>query len=758
MKEEISEGRTHILLTHEQADFDAMGSLLGASLLYDSAIPLLPRRMNRNVKAFLSLYGADLPFVDPRDRANAPVEQITLVDTQSMVSVKGMGENTKVSVIDHHPRRDNLPQNWTVTSGEVGATTTLLIEELREHNGHLSPIQATLMLLGIYEDTGSLTYKRTSARDLQAAAYLLEQGANLEIAASFLNHPLSAAQEELYQRLQVDAEHIHIHGYTIVLAGGDAREMDEELSSLAHKLRDYLDPDALFLLVKTRSGVQMIARSTTDNIDVAEIVGHFGGGGHERAAASLIRERDLDEVRSELIHILPEHVTPSISVAQIMSRGPQLLAPATPVEQAALMMSRFGHEGYPVVEDGKVIGLLTRRAVDRAIAHRLHTTAASLMEAGNFTVHPDDSVEFLQKLVAETGWGQIPVVDPESGEIVGIVTRTDLLKILTSADRLPGRMNLSEKLEKALPKERLMLIKRVAQVAHERHEALYIVGGFVRDLILERPSIDFDLVLEGEAIALARSLAKRFGGRVTSHARFGTAKWHLPQTEKVLPNDEPRGDHLKAVDLVSARTEFYTHPTALPTVERGSIKLDLHRRDFTMNTLALRLDGRHYGDLHDYWGGLQDIQQGIVRVLHSLSFIDDPTRILRAVRFEQRFDFEIDERTLQLLLEARPLIDKLSGDRIRHELNIILDDLSRVNILSRLNELGLLTAIHVDLAWDTWVKENLEIRRERTSIFLIGRYSTGRRRKGRSISYICCGCSGCPGKKQVQLPGASNCL
>ena len=708
MNAEIDGGRTHILLTHEQADFDAMGSLLGASLLYDIAIPLLPRRMNRNVKAFLSLYGADLPFIDPRDRANAPVEQITLVDTQSMVSVKGMGENTKVSVIDHHPRRDNLPQNWTVTSGEVGATTTLLIEQLREHNGHFSPIQATLMLLGIYEDTGSLTYKRTSPRDLQAAAYLLEQGANLEIAASFLNHPLSAAQEDLYQRLQGDAEHIHIHGYTIVLAGGDAREMDEELSSLAHKLRDYLDPDALFLLVKTRSGVQMIARSTTDNIDVAEIVGHFGGGGHERAAASLIRERDMDEVRSELIHILPEHVTPSISVAQIMSRGPQLLAPATPVEQAALMMSRFGHEGYPVVEDGKVIGLLTRRAVDRAIAHRLHTSAASLMEAGNITVHPDDSVEFLQKLVAETGWGQIPVVDPDNGEIVGIVTRTDLLKILTSADRLPGRMNLSEKLEKALPEERLMLIKRVAQVAHERHEALYFVGGFVRDLILERPSLDFDLVLEGEAIALARSLAKRFGGRVTSHARFGTAKWHLPQTDKAITAAEPGDDYLKAVDLVSARTEFYTHPTALPTVERGSIKLDLHRRDFTMNTLALRLDGRHYGDLHDYWGGLQDIQQGILRVLHSLSFIDDPTRILRAVRFEQRFDFEIDERTLQLLLEARPLIDKLSGDRIRHELNIILDDLSRVNILSRLNELGLLTAIHVDLAWDTWLKENLE--------------------------------------------------
>ena len=162
------------------------------------------------------------------------------------------------------------------------------------------------------------------------------------------------------------------------------------------------------------------------------------------------------------------------------------------------------------------------------------------------------------------------------------------------------------------------------------------------------------------------------------------------------------------MDLVSARTEFYTHPTALPTVERGSIKLDLHRRDFTINTLALRLDGRHYGELHDYWGGLDDLRAGLVRVLHSLSFVDDPTRILRAVRFEQRFAFRIEERTMQLLLEARSLIERLSGDRIRHELNHILDAGSSAQILSRLQSLGLIRAIHPDLPWDDWLFSQIE--------------------------------------------------
>jgi tRNA nucleotidyltransferase (CCA-adding enzyme) len=694
----------HIILTHEQADFDALASLLGAHLLNDSAIPVLPRRMNRNVSAFLALYGVELPFVDPRDLPGDSVDSVTLVDTQSMVSVKGMGPHTLVQVIDHHPKRDGLPDNWTVTSVEIGATTTLLVEALRERNGALSPIQATLMLLGIYEDTGSLTYSRTNTRDLRAAAFLLEMGANLGIAADFLNHPLSKHQQELYDNLRTTARHLHIHGHDIVLACGDAQGMSEELSTIAHKMRDLLDPDAIFLLLNTRGGVQMIARSTSDHIDVAKVAADFGGGGHARAAASLIRDQALDDICNHLIDILPEHVHPAITVAQIMSSGPQLLSPETPVEEAAARMQRYGYEGYPVVENGKVIGLLTRRAVDRALSHKLNLKVTSLMEAGEHTVSPDDSIERLQTLVTDTGWGQIPVVQPESGEIVGIVTRTDLLKTLTPQPKVPGRLNLAARLETALPDAHFQLLKLIAAEAYEQQAALYIVGGFVRDLLLERPSLDFDLVVEGDAIKLARALARLHGGRVTSHARFGTAKWHLDESSPGIGR-ELSGTGLSTVDLVTARTEFYAHPTALPTVERGSIKLDLHRRDFTINTLALRLDGRHYGDLHDYWGGLDDIRQKLVRVLHSLSFVDDPTRILRAVRFEQRFEFHVEDRTMQLLMEARPLIDRLSGDRIRHELDHILASVRVLEIMGRLQNLELLKAVHPGLVWDAWLDE-----------------------------------------------------
>ena len=700
-----------IILTHEQADFDALASMLGAYLMDDQAIPVLPRRMNCNVRAFVTLYGAELPFIDPRDLPNVPVESICLVDTQTMATVRGVGEDTRVHVVDHHPIRTDMQSNWTITSEDVGATTTIFVEDLQKQDGGLSMIQATTLLLGIYEDTGSLTYTRTTARDLHAASYLLEQEANLRIASDFLNHPLSVEQQKLYDKLRENLESYQIHGHTIVIACGNAHGLDEELSTVAHKLRDLLDPDALILLITTRGGVQMIGRSTSDNIDVAEITARFGGGGHNRAAASLIKGREIDDVHEELIALLPEFVKPAITVSEIMSHNPQLLTPNTSAQEAAERMQRFGYEGYPVVREGRIIGLLTRRDVDRALAHKLNLTASSLMNAGEVVIHPDDSIDHLQHLMTDTGWGQIPVVNEDNGEIIGIVTRTDLLKILTSDSVQQHRPNYSEKLEAAMSIARLDLLKAVAEIACEQKVAFYIVGGFVRDLILERPSQDLDLVVEGDAIALANRLKDRYGGRLITHTRFGTSKWMIENNRVELAralNQPDYADELpEFLDFISARTEFYTHPTALPTIERGSIKLDLHRRDFTINTLALRLDGSHYGELHDYWGGLNDVLEGLVRVLHSLSFVDDPTRMLRAVRFEQRFQFNIEKRTLELLNEARSLVSQISGDRIRHELDHILDEDQRVRMLERMSELGLLSEIHPVFSWDTESRDNL---------------------------------------------------
>jgi tRNA nucleotidyltransferase (CCA-adding enzyme) len=353
------------------------------------------------------------------------------------------------------------------------------------------------------------------------------------------------------------------------------------------------------------------------------------------------------------------------------------------------------------VRNGKVIGLLTRRAVDRALSHKLNLPAASIMDAGEVCVSPQDSLQQLQVLMTNSGWGQVPVVDSRDRKIIGIVTRTDLIKTLSVKPVMSSRKNLADRLDKELRSEHVQIIKAVSE-AKTNHLPVYVVGGFVRDFLLGSATFDFDIVVEGDAIALAKALVAKHGGKVTAHSRFGTAKWFL-----VRKPDGETGKARQVVDLISARQEFYEHPSALPTVERGSIKLDLHRRDFTINTLAIRLDGHHFGELHDYFSGLSDLENKIVRVLHSLSFVDDPTRMLRAVRYEQRYGFTIEPRTLQLMEEAKSLIPRLSSERLRHELDLILEESKSAKMLSRLDELGLRKSITDDLPWNKSVGETL---------------------------------------------------
>jgi tRNA nucleotidyltransferase (CCA-adding enzyme) len=711
----MSSVTVHLICTHEQADFDAIASLWAASLLHPEAAPILPRRINRNVRGFLTLYGEEFSLQERNEIKAQTIRELTVVDTQSPISIKGVGADTQVNVVDHHPLEVDLNPSWNLQVERVGATATLLVESLQNEGKDLSGPSATLILLGIYEDTGSLTYPSTTPRDVRASAWLLEQGASLVIASDFLNQPLSAEQRSLFEQLVENAAIANIQGLEIVIAKGEAGGTTDEISTLAHKLGDVYNAAALFLIVGLNGRVQLVARSYSESVDVGMVAERFGGGGHSRAAAALIRDAKVEEVEAKLIPLLDETIEPPSTVGEIMSRGPQLIEPSETVAEAAERMQRYGHEGYPVTDDGEVVGLLTRRAVDRAVAHGMQGTPVSeIMEAGSFFVHPQDSIHHLQRLMIEHNWGQVPVLDEVNGEVIGIVTRTDLLKSLGDSTNSHSNHGMAEKLEHALPAERLALLQLIAGESEASDIALYIVGGFVRDLILETPSVDFDLVVEGDAIALGKSLSSQYGGQVSSHRRFGTAKWQLdPQNENLGRALQLDTSELpETVDFVSARTEFYSHPTALPSVTEGSIKLDLHRRDFSINTLALRLDGHHYGQLLDPWGGGRDIREKQIRVLHSLSFVDDPTRMLRAARLEQRLGFSIETRTLELLEKALPLLDNVSGERIRSEIHAVLKEPRFGSIMQRLHQLGLLQAIYPALGWDDWIEVRIAAARD----------------------------------------------
>jgi len=689
-----------IILTHENADFDAIAALAGAHVLYPEATPVLPRRVNRNIRHFLTLYGADLSMVNAEDLPRRSIDRVILVDTQSLVTLKGMVESPQVQIIDHHPLSRDLQPGWSYTGEEVGAVTTLIVQQIISGEySPISPVEATLFLMGIYEDTGSLSYQTTTPADVRCVAWLLEHGARLDIADDFLHYPLTADQRELYEQFVQHYEMEHIAGQSIVVAAVQFSRYVEEVSVLAHKLRNLLEPAALFLLVQFDDQVQLIARSTSDAVDVAAIAAGLGGGGHNRASAALIREQSLEEVRDRLIALLHEHVRPAVTVRQIMSFGVHSVGPASTVAEVARSMQLYGHEGFPVIDHGRIVGIISRREVDRAMRLGLENASiARYMTKGQIQVSPDDAVEILQQVMTEHGVGQVPVVS-DDGTVLGIVTRTDLIRLLLGAPpERERRQEISQKLEAMVDPSRLALLWEAARTAQSLGHTLYIVGGFVRDLLLGRPNADVDLVVEGDAIALAHALADRHGGRVRSHRRFGTAKWILADGE--------------SLDFVTARTEFYSHPTALPEIERSSIKQDLHRRDFTINTLAIRLDPEEYGDLLDFYGGEQDLRDGIIRVLHSLSFVEDTTRILRAIRLEQRLGFRIEPRTRELIDDAVGLLARVSGERIRHEMFLLLQEPEPEAGLARMEELGVLRHIHPGLRCDGWLQRKFRTLRQ----------------------------------------------
>lgn len=689
------------ILTHENADFDAVASLLGAKKRYPHALAILPHKMNRNVRDFTSLYSDALVFTRPDDLPRRKFREVLVVDTQSAPSIRGVTRETRIHIVDHHPLSRELAKGATFTGGDVGATTTLFVEEISVEESPLTPIEATLLLLGIYEDTGSLLYTDTNVRDVRAAAFLLEQGANLAEANEFLHHSLNEAQRKLYHALLEKIETVQLAGHDIAIAAARADVYIEEISTLAHQLRELYDPAALFVLVQMEDHIQLVARSDRPAINVGAIAEALGGGGHATAAAAVLRGMDLRKAKAKLLKLLKESVHPNVTVRELMSFGVHTLEPSATTAQAAEMMNRYGHEGFPVVQRGKLVGVVTRRDVDRAIHHKLASTPIKNLMHAPISVSPEDSLETLRDVMMESDLGQVPVVDAKRKQIIGIVTRTDVIK--QSEPARPARaQEMATRLEKWLPADLLDLVRHASEETRELGFSLYLVGGFVRDLLLNQPNLDLDLVVEGDAIQLAERLAKRFGGRVHGHSRFGTAKWMLESsaTHPEVPRSE--AERVTHLDFTTARTEFYAHPSALPEVERSSIKQDLRRRDFTINTLAICLDPDRYGQLLDPFGGEADLRDGVIRVLHHLSFVEDPTRILRAVRFEQRFGFKIEARTAELLNDALDMLSRVSGGRIRHELSLIFQETQPEKAMARLNELGVLKAIYPALMFKPW--------------------------------------------------------
>jgi tRNA nucleotidyltransferase (CCA-adding enzyme) len=698
-----------VIATHSNADFDGLASMVAARKVYPEAKLILPAGAQEAVRSFLAVHDLDISKLKDIDLSQ--VTRLVLVDTQEpnrIGTLKSCLENPAVEVVvfDHHIEPDSACAVRSKQSviESVGATTTLLVEQLRRRHIPVTPFEATVMALGLYEETGSFAFASTTSRDFEAGSFLVAAGADLNMVTDTLRRPLDPDAVALLNDFLQHCEVHYLEGRKVLVATSTIDRCRGEAAGVVHTLTELQGVDAVIVAVMMADRVEVIGRSRKPEIDVGWIAQEFGGGGHAVAAAATAKGQTLSEVKEKIVRLLTTRYRPTLLAQDVMTRPAKTIGIDTSIAEAGQRMTTYGLNVFPIVDEkDHYTGLVSRELIQKALFHRLgKMTVRGIMQTDAYIAQPDTPFHEIETAMIERNQRFVPIIN--QAKVVGVITRTDLLRTLhddvLKAARIrtmrPGepeaeiggpRRNIKGLLRSRLPHRLAALLEEAGHLADRCEAPLFLVGGCVRDLLLGIENLDLDLVVEGDGIAFARKLGDMLQAKIKVHARFGTAILLLPDRFKL--------------DVATARTEYYEYPTALPTVEESSIKKDLHRRDFTINALAVRLNGKGFGDVLDFYGGQRDLNDKVIRVLHGLSFVEDPTRVFRAIRFETRFGFHLGKDTTALIAGAvkMNLFHRLSGHRLLEELKLLLGERKPKEALKRLAELNLLKFIHPKLSW-----------------------------------------------------------
>lgn len=717
--DQISMPTATLITCHSNADFDALAAMCAAALIYGPCDVLFPGTQEANLQTFYQELkerpGAapGCTFLDDRVPDFSKYGRIVAVDTRRRSRLRHVwplldNPGTRIEVWDHHPETSDDVHAHVCHAEICGAVTTLLIEEIQKRNIAVSRETATVLGLGIYSDTGSFSFSSVTQRDFAAAGWLLGRGMDINIISEKTAFSMTKEHIRALNALLESAQTYHINGADVVLAEATLDSYLDDFAFLAHKMMEMEKFDILFAIGRMDDRIQIVARSRSHAVNVGAVCSAFGGGGHAYAASASVRDKTLSEVRDGILTQLYLQEEGEKTARDYMSQPAIGIEEGHTIAEADELMLHFGLKTMPVFAPltRRCTGLIDSQITQKAISHGLAgAPLTDYMRRNLKTLPVTATLRDITTVIVGARQRLVPIVS-DGGSVVGVVSRTDLINIFAQE---PGRMNPTDRAPKSrimgktmrdrLPKDVLDILEKAGALGRSRQTPVYVVGGFVRDLLLKTPNHDIDLVVEGDGIGFARAFAGVLGGRVRVHKKFLTSV-------VIFPGADGREER---VDVATARLEYYESPAALPTVEHSSIKMDLYRRDFTINALAIRLDCEPMGEIVDFFGGQKDIRDRVIRVLHTLSFVEDPTRCLRAVRFEQRYHFRIGPATEKLIKNdvSLKLLDKLSPARLFNEFEHICAEETAILCIRRLHELGILQAIHPQISINPDKKEML---------------------------------------------------